>query len=151
MLSDIVIPNCLVWSLDRSRVYFANSFRKQIWSFAYSAGPGSLSDRRLFLDLSGNPGIPDGGAIDQDGCLWNAEFGGGRVRRYTPEGNVDREIELPVTQITSCAFAGPELDALVIVTAKRLLSPAQRAAQPMAGDVFILRPGAKGIAEPVFG
>ena len=63
----------------------------------------------------------------------------------------DREIELPVTQITSCAFAGPELDALVVVTAKRLLSPAQRAAQPMAGDVFILRPGAKGIAEPVFG
>jgi sugar lactone lactonase YvrE len=151
VLSDIVIPNCLVWTLDRSRVYFTDSFRKLIWSFSYEPETGALGDRRLHIDATGNPGIPDGGAIDQDGCLWNAEFGGGCVRRYKPDGRVDREIVLPVTQVTSCAFAGQDLDALVIVTAKRLLSAEERAAQPLSGDVFVVDAGVKGLPEPAFG
>ena len=151
VLSDIVIPNCLVWTLDRSRVYFTNSFRKLIWSFSYEPETGAFGDRRLHIDATGNPGIPDGGAIDKDGCLWNAEFGGGCVRRYKPDGRVDREIVLPVTQVTSCAFAGQGLDSLVIVTAKRALSAEQRAAQPLSGDVFVVDAGVKGLPEPAFG
>jgi sugar lactone lactonase YvrE len=151
VLSDIVIPNCLVWTLDRSRVYFTDSFKRLIWSFSYEPETGALADRRVHIDATGNPGIPDGGALDRDGCLWNAEFGGACVRRYTPDGRVDRKIDLPVTQITSCAFAGPDLDALVIVTAKRALSAEQRADQPLSGDVFIVKTDTKGVPEPIFG
>lgn len=151
VLSDIYVPNCLVWQRDGRRVFFADSHRKTIWSFSYRAEDGVVSDRQLFLDLSGNPGIPDGGAIDGDGCLWNAEFGGGVVRRYTPSGAVDREIRLPVSQVTSCCFAGPKLDTLIIVTAKRLLSPDRRKQQPLAGDVFAVQPSVSGFAEPLFG
>jgi sugar lactone lactonase YvrE len=151
VLSEIVIPNCLVWTLDRSGVYFTDSFKKLIWSFSYEPETGVLTDRRVHIDVSANAGIPDGGAIDQDGCLWNAEFGGGCVRRYTPGGKVDRKIDLPVTQITSCAFAGPALDALVVVTAKRALLAEQRAGQPLSGDVFVVKTDAKGVPEPMFG
>ena len=151
MLRDIVVPNCLVWTADRTRVLFTDSAKKVIWSFAYNAEGGTLSDQQVFADCSSSAGIPDGGALDQDGFLWNAEFGGGRIVRYDPRGRVDREIALPVTQVNSIAFAGPTLDHLVITTSKRLLSPGDRAAQPLAGDLFVLDPGVRGLAEPSFG
>lgn len=150
VLGNIAVPNCLVWTSDRKRVLFTDSAEKVIWSFAYHAEAGTLSDRRVFADCSSSPAIPDGGALDQDGFLWNAEFGGGRIIRYDPRGRVDREIALPVTQVNSVAFAGPALDHLVITTSKRLLSPAERAAQPSAGDLFVVRPGVRGLVEPAF-
>lgn len=151
VLRDIAVPNCLVWTADRTRVLFADSAKKTIWSFAYHAEAGTLSDRRVFADCSSCVGIPDGGALDQDGFLWNAEFGGGRIVRYDPKGRVDREIAVPVTQVNAIAFAGPGLDRLVITTSKRLLSPAERAAQGLAGDLFVVDPGVRGLAEPAFG
>jgi sugar lactone lactonase YvrE len=151
VLSDIVVPNCLVWTLDRRRVLFADSFKKVIWSFSYDADSGALGDRQVFADCSDYRGIPDGGAMDAEGFLWNAEFGGGRLIRYTPDGRIDREIMIPTTQITSCAFFGPRLDQIVITTAKRLLSPAQRAEQPYAGDLFTFDPLVGGLPEPEFG
>ena len=151
VLPDITVPNCLVWTADRTRVLFTDSAKKVIWSFAYDAAAGTLSDRQVFADCSSYAGIPDGGALDQEGFLWNAEFGGGRIVRYDPQGRIEREIALPVTQVTSMAFAGPALDQLVITTSKRLLSPADRAAQPLAGDLFVTRPGVRGLVEPSFG
>lgn len=151
ILQDICVPNCLVWTLDRTRVLFTDSVRKVIWSFAYRAEEGALSDRQVFADCSSSVGIPDGGVIDRDGFLWNAEFGGGRVVRYDPKGRVERHVELPTSQVNAVAFAGPALDRLVVITSKRLLSPEQRAAQPLAGDMFVLSPPVPGIEEPRFG
>lgn len=151
VLRDIAVPNCLVWTADRTRVLFTDSAKKVIWSFAYHAEAGTLSDRQVFADCSSYAGIPDGGALDQDGCLWNAEFGGGRIIRYDPGGRINREIALPVTQVNSLAFAGPALDHLVITTSKRLLSPTERETQTLAGDLFVIRPGVRGLAEPTFG
>ncbi len=151
VLSEIAVPNCLVWTQDRSRMLFTDSARKVIWSFAYEPETGSLSDRQVFADCSDYKGIPDGGALDTEGCLWNAEFGGGRIVRYDPAGRFMQEIALPVTQVNALAFAGPALDHLVVVTSKRLLSLDERRTQPMAGDVFVCRPGVSGIAEPLFG
>ena len=89
--------------------------------------------------------------VDADGALWTAVWGTGEVRRYTPDGRLDRTIRLPVTQPTSCAFAGAGLDVLVITTAWHRLPPAARAREPLAGAIFCCRPGAAGRPEHRFG
>jgi sugar lactone lactonase YvrE len=150
VLGDIVIPNALVW-LSESRMVFADSFRKTIWSFASDPETGALSERRVFAECTGWKGIPDGIALDAEGCLWNAEFGGGRVVRLDPAGRIIGEVRLPATQVTSCAFAGPDEAQLVIVTTKRLLDAEGRRTQAQAGDLFVVEPGVRGAPVPPFG
>jgi hypothetical protein len=89
-------------------------------------------------------GIPDGLTLDADGCLWVAVFGTGEVRRYTPDGDLDTVIRLPVDQPTSMAFGGRDLSTLYITTAREALTTAQVATQPHAGDIFACTPGAAG-------
>ena len=76
---------------------------------------------------------------------------GWRVTRYTPDGRIDRVIELPCSNITSCGFGGENLDVLYITTARQRLTEEELAAQPLAGSLFAAKPGVSGIAEPVFG
>ena len=83
--------------------------------------------------------------VDTDGGLWAAVWGAGEVRRYSPAGELDRTIRLPVTQPTSCVFAGESLDVLVITTARRGLPPEELERQPHAGSVFCCRTGSTGL------
>lgn len=119
MLEGIGIANTLCWSPDGGRLYFADSIRGVIWSFPYTENGPRLGERRVFVE--GGPGGPDGSAMDEDGCLWNARWGGGRLIRFTPDGRVDREIELPVAQPSSCAFGGPDRRTLYITSARQEL------------------------------
>ena len=89
-------------------------------------------------------GSPDGMTIDEDGGLWVALWGGAAVHRYV-EGRLDRVIVLPVSQPTSCAFGGPDLDQLFVTSAWKDLSPETRQAQPLAGSLFRCRPGVRGV------
>lgn len=145
------IPNSTVFSADDKLMYFADTPAKKIWVFDFDVDDGRLSNRRVFVDCADGPGMPDGAAIDTDGCLWNAKYGGSCIVRYTPKGVVDRIIELPVTQPTCCTFGGPQLDTLYITTASQKLTPEQLAPQPLAGGLFAIQPGAKGFAIPTFG
>lgn len=147
---DIIIPNSLAWSPDGRVMYFADSPRHRIWAYDFELAHGVISNRRVFVDAKGHPGVPDGSTVDADGCLWNAEHGGGRVCRYTPDGRLDRAIELPVTQATCCAFGGPRLATLFITTAREGLNAGQLAAEPLAGAVFAVDPGVTGLPEPGF-
>jgi|SRR5580700_1448164 sugar lactone lactonase YvrE len=151
VLSEIAVPNTLVWLPDGEHVLFADSARRLIWRFRYDPETGDLSDRGLFADCSADQGMPDGGALDAEGHLWIAEFGGGCVKRYDPRGQVVEITKLPATQVTSCAFAGPGLAQLVIITTKRLLEPAARSLQTHAGDLFIIEPKTPGVAPHLFG
>jgi sugar lactone lactonase YvrE len=116
MLSEIGITNVLCWSPDGTRFYTADTREGVIWSFAWDPDGPIISDRKVFADRS-IPGHPDGGAIDEDGCLWNARWGAGQVVRLTPEGKLDRVIELPAKQPSSCAFGGPDRRTLFITSA----------------------------------
>lgn len=147
---NIIVPNSLAFSPDNDRMYFADTYRHRILAFDYDIEAGAISNKRLFANLEGQPGRPDGSAIDADGCLWNAEYAGGRLTRYRPDGRVDRVIELPVTQPTCCAFGGPDLDCLLITTASQRLSPRQLEEQPLAGRLFMIRPGVRGLPEGRF-
>jgi sugar lactone lactonase YvrE len=96
--------------------YCADPLKNVIWSFAYDPDGPVLSDQRVFVE--GDAGSPDGAAVDEDGCLWNARWGAGRIVRYRPEGRFDRVIELPVLQPSSCAFGGPDLKTLFVTSAR---------------------------------
>jgi sugar lactone lactonase YvrE len=116
MLSDIGITNVLCWSPDGRRFYTADTRAGVVWSFDYDPDGPAITNRKVFLD-KGLPGNPDGGAMDEDGCLWNARWGGGQVIRFTPDGRIDRTIELPVRQTSSCCFGGPDRRTLYVTSA----------------------------------
>jgi sugar lactone lactonase YvrE len=149
MLSDIAVPNALSWSPDNRRMYFADTPDGQIRAYAFDSDEGRLGNFKIIS--SGNlPGRPDGATVDSEGCLWNARYQGSCVARITPEGKVDRIIELPASQITSCALGGPDLRTLYITTARQKLTPADLDSQPLAGALFAVRVDVAGLPEPRF-
>lgn len=147
MASDIIVPNSLAFSPDNRTMYLADTYRHEIRAYDFDLDDGAIANPRLFSDLRDRPGRPDGSAIDAEGCLWNAEYAGGRIVRYRPDGRIDRVIEMPVTQPSCCCFGGRNLDELYITSARQRLSPEELAAQPLAGALFVVRPGVAGLPE----
>lgn len=147
LADDIIVPNSIAFNPDDKRMYFGDTYRHAIHVFDYDIGDGSLRNRRLFSDMEGWQGRPDGSQVDADGCLWNAEYAGNRVVRYTPDGRIDRTISLPVSQPTSFTFGGRNLDELYITTASQRLSAEQLVAEPLAGALFVVRPGVCSLNE----
>jgi len=120
---EVIVPNSLAWSPDSRVMYFADTYRYRIWRYDFDAEAGLPSGERVFADTSGGPGRPDGSAVDEAGCLWNAEYAGARLVRYTPAGAVDRVVPMPVSNPTCCAFGGPNLETLFVTSARQRLSP----------------------------
>ena len=108
----INIPNGVCFSLDDKVMYFADTPKRMIWAFDFDIDAGEIYNRRVFSDLTNNPGRPDGSTVDAEGFLWNAEFAGGRIVRYAPDGRVDRIVEMPVTNNTCVGFGGSNYDLL---------------------------------------
>jgi sugar lactone lactonase YvrE len=146
----IVIPNSIAWGRDDRVMYFADTYVNTIWVYDFDLAAGAMRNERVFADCSNQPGRPDGSCVDADGCLWNAEYAGWRIVRYTPEGKIDRVIELPVSNPTCCCFGGKDLDTLYISTARQRLTPEQLAREPLAGSVFAVSPGVRGLPEARF-
>ena len=146
LLDGIHIPNTVSFSPDGATFYLADSRRQTL--FAYQTA--DLSEVREFAHTRGQDATPDGSAVDAEGYLWNAQWGGGRVVRYGPDGQIDRIVALPVRQTSSCAFGGPDLATLYVTSAWDGLSPAERDAQPLAGGLFAFEPGARGLPIPTF-
>jgi sugar lactone lactonase YvrE len=133
--SDIKVPNSLAWSPDGRTMYFADSPRHKIWAFDYDPDSGEMKNERLFA--TPHPGFPDGACVDADGCLWNAEWGGGQAVRYKPNGKVDLVIKVPAKNPTCCCFGGAQLDTLYITSAD-------------GSGLFAARPGVIGLPESRF-
>ncbi len=146
VLSGIHIPNTISVSGDGKLLYMADSKLQTI--FVHQVD--DVSQVREFAHTRGEAGSPDGSAIDAEGCLWNAQWGAWRIVRYDPSGRVDRIVEVPVEQPTSCAFGGPDLSTLYITSAWDGLSDEARDRQPLAGGVFAFEPGVKGLELPAF-
>ena len=137
------LHNGMAWSADGNRMFLSHSNRRQIHSFRY--GGGKLGPKTLFATVPEADGVPDGAALDTQGGYWCALHGGGRLRRFHPDGTVDRDIALPVSQPTMCTFAGNDLDELYVTSAADKLTPAQRREEPLAGALLRLRPGERGV------
>ncbi len=145
VVKNVTVSNGLGWSPDGSRMYYADSPLRRVDVFDYDPATGEAFARRTFADLSDAEGVPDGLTVDADGCVWVAMWGGSALRRFTPDGQPDAVLPVPVSQPTSCAFGGPDLADLYITSARVGLTEAQLAAQPLAGRLLHVRPGPIGL------
>jgi sugar lactone lactonase YvrE len=148
-LGGIEISNGLCWSPDGTVMYHADSPTHSICAYGFDAREGTLSGRRQFATTA--RGVhPDGSTVDRDGGVWNAQWGGGQVVRYTHNGDIDMTISLPVSQPTCVAFGGADLDLLFVTSARQGLGDAELADEPLAGDLFVFRSGLRGLPAPRF-
>jgi len=144
MLTDVTCSNGLGWSLDDRLMYYIDSGNPQVDVFDYSLAAGEIRNRRRLIDLPPELGIPDGMTVDAQGHLWVAFWGGAALRRYTPNGALDRVLDVPAQQVTSMVFAGSELKDLYITSATEGMSPDDLQRHPHSGGLFRHRPGLVG-------
>ena len=141
----IGISNTLAWSPDQRHFYFGDTLANVIWVYDYDASTGAISNERPFLEGFGR-GYPDGSAVDSEGCLWNCRFCGNCIVRVAPNGKIDRIVEMPVKNITTCTFGGADLQTLFVTTASAEAPRGDR----LAGSLFAIRTDVKGQPENRF-
>ncbi|MGY1616015.1 SMP-30/gluconolactonase/LRE family protein [Geodermatophilus sp. SYSU D00691] len=139
VISGVTISNGLDWSPDGALAYYDDTPTHRVCTFAWTPD-GRLAGRRTFVQLAEDEN-PDGLTVDAEGGVWVALFGGGVVRRYTPDGRLDGVVEVPARQVTACAFGGPALDRLYITTSRENLEPDD---DPLAGALFAADVGVTG-------
>ena len=142
-----ITPNGMAFSPDGRTMYLSDSHpnRQTVWAFDYDTDTGAPHNRRVFIDFKPLPGRPDGAAVDIDGCYWICGNDAGLVHRFTPAGRLDRSLAVPVKKPAMCAFGGASLDTLFVTSIR---PGGDLADQPLAGGVFALRPGVRGLDEP---
>jgi len=145
VLDNLTISNGLGWSPDGSLMYFIDSITYRVDVFDYDLDSGTIRNRRAFAPGAAEDGMPDGMTVDCEGGVWVAYFGPGQVRRYSDTGVLDAVVDLPVRQVTSCCFGGPNLTDLFITSAAYQLSAADLQEQPLAGSTFRCTPGIAGL------
>lgn len=146
----LVTGNGLGFSPDGRVMYLSDSHPsvQRIWRFDLGED-GVPRGQREFVDMHLHPGRPDGAAVDAEGCYWICGNDAGQVHRFTPEGRLDRSLQLPVSKPAMCSFGGPDMECLFVTS----IPPAQPAPgfdASLDGAVLVLRPGVKGLAEAAF-
>lgn len=137
----IELANGLGLSPDNRTLYFADSAARRIYAYDVDLETGSLANRQLFVQVPGDEGIPDGLTVDVEGFVWSAQWYGGQAVRYDPEGKVERCVAMPVKQVSSLAFGGPNLTDLYITTAgahwpSKLMPPGYEVSDSNVGGSF---------------
>jgi L-arabinonolactonase len=146
---DIGIGNGICFSPDGTRYYWADSSLGRIYTAALDMTAGILGAVSTFADAA-HGASPDGANVDAEGRIWSAQWGGSRVLCYSPQGAVERELLLPVSQPTCIAFGGPQMDLLFVTSARDELSAAELVQQPLAGNMFVYQTDVRGVADARF-
>jgi sugar lactone lactonase YvrE len=145
MVLGTTISNGLGWSPGGECMYFIDSPRQLVWQFDFDPAAGTIANRRDLVSIPAEAGLPDGMAVDCEGGLWVALWGGGVVRRYSAAGALEAEIGFPVPQVSSCAFGGEDLGDLYVTSAALGLAAAELEDFGGSGGVFRVRPGVSGM------
>jgi sugar lactone lactonase YvrE len=141
----IGVSNTLAWSPDRRRFYFGDTLANIIWQYDYDPADGTIAHERPFLEGFAR-GLPDGSTVDSEGYLWNCRFFGGCIVRVAPDGHIDRVVEMPVQNITTCTFGGTNRTILYVTTAS-IEAPAT---DRLAGSLFAMQTEVAGQPENQF-
>jgi sugar lactone lactonase YvrE len=150
VLRDLTISNGLGWSPDGRTMYLVDSGPREVHAFAFDGARGTISDGRVLVSVPEEVGSPDGMTVDASGDLWVAIYGGGRVQRHAPDGELREVLEVPAEQSTCCAFGGPDLRRLYVTTATENWTDEQRRADPAAGVVYRFETDAAGVPAAPF-
>jgi len=143
--AGIDIANTLCWSPEGTTFYFGDTLKNELRAYPFDPKTGDIgAPTPHFKDFE--RGLPDGSAIDAEGYIWNCRFFGGCVVRIAPDGSVDRVIDMPVKNITTCCFGGPDLSTLYITTASALKDDSDR----LAGSLFAIETDTHGLPENRF-
>jgi sugar lactone lactonase YvrE len=144
------VTNGPAWSSDQKTMYHNDSVNGRVYAFDYDLESGDLDNKRLFLQFADEDGSPDGMTTDAEGGLWIAHWGASKLTRHDAGGNVLQAITLPCSQVTSCAFGGPDLRTLYITSAADGLTQQQLEREPLAGGLFAVAMPIAGVAADVF-
>lgn len=150
LINGVQCANSTCFTADGRTMFFADTPQKKIVAYRYDTDTGTAHDPSLLYDFETEPGIPDGSIADADGCVWNAEWQGRRVVRITPDGRIDRVIDVPVLSPTCVAFGGADLKTLYITTARHQIPPDQLDAEPQSGGLFAVQVDVGGLADTKF-
>ncbi len=144
-VTSVTISNGLAWDQERAKMYYIDTPTQIISAYDYNESTGAISNRTVSYSFANKQGSPDGMAIDQEGMLWVALWGGWGVARINPlSGEWIDTVEVPAAQVTSCAFGGEDYQTLFITTAATGLNEEQREEQKLAGSLFSVRTEVRG-------
>jgi len=137
MLGDITISNGIVWSKDKTKMYYIDTPSQKVMEYEFDMETGAISNPRVAVEVPESAGFPDGMSIDSEDKLWIAHWGGSAVIRWNPEnGEMMQKVEVPAPNVTSCAFTGNNLKTMYITTARLGVSEEQLKAFPYSGGLF---------------
>lgn len=152
LAESLLVPNGIAWAPRGDRMIFSDSGRGKVWSLPFEPAIGPLAEPSLWLDWRPDDmGMPDGAAMDEEGCYWSCGIFKGAIHRFDPSGNAIERYELPISQPTMCCFGGTDLKTLFVTSMTLRLSQRQRAEQPLAGKVVAFRVGVAGSPVGKFG
>jgi sugar lactone lactonase YvrE len=143
--TGFTISNGIGWSPDSRTMYFTDTLRGMIYMYDFDQASGAIENRRSFVRIPEQDGYPDGLAVDSEGCIWSALWGGWKVACFDPEARQIEEVRLPVSNVSCCAFGGADLRDLYITTAQEDLKAKDMVRQPLAGDLFRVRVPVRGL------
>jgi len=143
------VTNGPAFGIGGKTMYHTDSPARTVYAFDVDAA-GDISNKRVFIKFGDDDGYPDGMTVDAQGYLWVAHYRGWRVSRFSPDGQLDRAIALPVAQVTSCVFGGPELNTLYVTSATQTLNAEELRDQPLAGGLFEISVGIQGLPSATF-
>ncbi|MGX5819772.1 SMP-30/gluconolactonase/LRE family protein [Chitinophaga lutea] len=136
---NVDISNGMAWTASGKYFYYTDSATRQIWRYDFDGVNGTISNRKTVIDIPLEYGLPDGFTIDEEGMLWIGLWGGSGVGRWNPvTGEQIGFVQVPVKNVTSCAFAGESLDQLIITTAGG-----------EGAHLFSVKPGVCGLPKPI--
>ncbi len=149
--TQVGISNGLAFDPERRRMYWADTLHETVWRFDYDVDNGEMHNQAPFIDFTDMPGRPDGACVDAEGCYWIAAVYGWAVMRFTPDGGLDRTIELPVEAPTMPAFGGADLTTLYVTSIGAGSSRPPSPNQPHAGALLAVDVGIQGVVDVPFG
>ena len=149
VIEGIAVANGLAFSPDGRMLYAADSPTRKVEAWDLDPATGAVSNRRTFIALVEGEGFVDGATVDAEGGYWLANVGAGRLRRYLPDGSLERIIELPFPNPTKPAFGGPGLKTLYVTSTKLAMQCLMEPSAPN-GPIYALEPGECGVPEIPF-
>ena len=150
-LDSVTISNGIVWTKDKSTLYYIDAPTLEIKAFDYDDATGAISNKRVAVKINDSLGFPDGMTIDEHDNLWVGMWNGNAVICFDPKtGKILSKIEVPAHNVTSCAFGGKTLDTLFITTSSLDMTEAEQTKFPLAGSLFKAVPGVKGVNSTFF-